>query len=166
MNWRCGKNKATLRFECADTYISLLEKLTALLGRQPELPDWIYDGVTLGIQGGTEVCQKKLDTMRNAGVKVNGIWAQDWSGIRMTSFGKRVMWNWKWNSENYHNWIHVSSSGTKRAYSSLPISTRMLPAIKTSAKKRQSAAIWQKMPPAANYLVEFGGVLRRRCRSH
>ncbi|MFP1528910.1 hypothetical protein ACLB1R_27845 [Escherichia coli] len=39
--------------------------------------------------------------MRNAGVKVNGIWAQDWSGIRMTSFGKRVMWNWKWNSENY-----------------------------------------------------------------
>lgn len=39
--------------------------------------------------------------MRNAGVKVNGIWAQDWSGIRMTSFGKRVMWNWKWNSDNY-----------------------------------------------------------------
>ncbi|MGC9826612.1 alpha-glucosidase, partial [Escherichia coli] len=56
------EDKATLRFECADTYISLLEKLTALLGRQPELPDWIYDGVTLGIQGGTEVCQKKLDT--------------------------------------------------------------------------------------------------------
>lgn len=38
------EDKATLRFECADTYISLLEKLTALLGRQPELPDWIYDG--------------------------------------------------------------------------------------------------------------------------
>lgn len=32
------EDKATLRFECADTYISLLEKLTALLGRQPELP--------------------------------------------------------------------------------------------------------------------------------
>ncbi len=95
------EDKTTLRFECADTYIALLEKLTALLGRQPELPDWVYDGVTLGIQGGTEVCQQKLDTMRNAGVKVNGIWAQDWSGIRMTSFGKRVMWNWKWNSDNY-----------------------------------------------------------------
>ena len=58
----------------------------------------MYDGVTLGIQGGTEVCQQKLDAMREGGVKVNGIWAQDWSGIRMTSFGKRVMWNWKWNS--------------------------------------------------------------------
>jgi len=95
------EDNATLRFECAPTYIDLLEKLTGLLGRQPELPDWVYDGVTLGIQGGTEVCQKKLDAMRNGGVKVNGIWAQDWSGIRMTSFGKRVMWNWKWSSELY-----------------------------------------------------------------
>lgn len=88
------EDHATLRFKCADTYI-------ALLGRQPELPDWVYDGVTLGIQGGTEVCQQKLDTMRNGGVKVNGIWAQDWSGIRMTSFGKRVMWNWRWNQTLY-----------------------------------------------------------------
>lgn len=95
------EDNATLRFECAETYVDLLEKLTALLGRQPELPDWVYDGVTLGIQGGTDVCQQKLDVMRNGGVKVNGIWAQDWSGIRMTSFGKRVMWNWKWNSELY-----------------------------------------------------------------
>jgi alpha-glucosidase len=95
------ENQAVLRFECAESYISLLEKLTALLGRQPELPDWVYDGVILGVQGGTEVCQQKLDVMRDAGVKVNGIWAQDWSGIRMTSFGKRVMWNWRWNSDLY-----------------------------------------------------------------
>lgn len=95
------EDNATLRFECAPTYIELLEKLTALLGRQPELPDWVYDGVILGVQGGTELCQQKLDKMRKGGVKVNGIWAQDWSGIRMTSFGKRVMWNWKWDRDLY-----------------------------------------------------------------
>lgn len=95
------QDQAVLRFECADNYIQLLEKLTGLLGRQPEMPDWIYDGVTLGVQGGTEVCQQKLDVMRKGGVKVNGIWAQDWSGIRMTSFGKRVMWNWRWNGDLY-----------------------------------------------------------------
>ena len=44
MNWRCGKTKQRCVLRYADTYISLLEKLTALLGRQPELPDWIYDG--------------------------------------------------------------------------------------------------------------------------
>lgn len=95
------ENNATLRFECAETYVALLEKLTALLGRQPELPDWVYDGITLGIQGGADVCQQKLDAMRKGGVRVNGIWAQDWSGTRMTSFGKRVMWNWKGSDELY-----------------------------------------------------------------
>ncbi|WP_145482920.1 alpha-glucosidase [Yersinia aldovae] len=95
------QDSAVLRFECADSYIRLLEKLTALLGRQPELPDWVYDGVILGIQGGTEVCQKKLDVMREHGVKVSGIWAQDWEGRRITSFGKRLMWNWRWDSELY-----------------------------------------------------------------
>ena len=44
------EDNATLRFECAETYVDLLEKLTGLLGRQPELPDWVYDGVTLGIR--------------------------------------------------------------------------------------------------------------------
>ncbi|WP_049632940.1 alpha-glucosidase [Yersinia aldovae] len=95
------QDSAVLRFECADSYIRLLEKLTALLGRQPELPDWVYDGVILGVQGGTEVCQKKLDVMREHGVKVSGIWAQDWEGRRITSFGKRLMWNWRWDSELY-----------------------------------------------------------------
>ncbi|MGC6231350.1 alpha-glucosidase [Hafnia paralvei] len=95
------QDEAVLHFDCADSYITLLEKLTALLGRQPELPDWVYDGVILGIQGGTEVCQKKLDVMREHGVKVSGIWAQDWEGRRVTSFGKRLMWNWRWDSELY-----------------------------------------------------------------
>ncbi|WP_145508283.1 alpha-glucosidase [Yersinia alsatica] len=95
------QDSAVLRFECADSYIGLLEKLTALLGRQPELPDWVYDGVILGIQGGTDVCQQKLDVMREHGVKVSGIWAQDWEGRRITSFGKRLMWNWRWDSELY-----------------------------------------------------------------
>lgn len=97
------QDQAVLRFDCASNYISLLEKLTGLLGRQPELPDWVYDGVILGIQGGTEACQKKLDIMREHGVKISGIWAQDWEGRRITSFGKRLMWNWRWDSELYPN---------------------------------------------------------------
>lgn len=95
------QDQAVLRFDCANSYIGLLERLTALLGRQPELPDWVYDGVILGIQGGTEACQQKLDLMREHGVKVSGIWAQDWEGRRITSFGKRLMWNWRWDSELY-----------------------------------------------------------------
>lgn len=70
-------------------------------GRQGELPDWCYDGIILGIQGGTEVCDAKLRTAKEAGVPVAGIWAQDWEGIRITSFGQRLRWNWLWDTERY-----------------------------------------------------------------
>lgn len=150
------EDKATLRFECADTYISLLEKLTALLGRQPELPDWIYDGVTLGIQGGTEVCQKKLDTMRNAGVKVNGIWAQDWSGIRITSFGKRVMWNWKWNSENYPQLDSRIKQWYQEGVQFLAYINPYVASDKDLCEEAAQHGYLAKDASGGDYLVEFG----------
>ena len=38
---------------------------------------------------------------RAAGVPVAGVWCQDWCGIRMTSFGKRLRWDWRWDRELY-----------------------------------------------------------------
>ncbi|MFD0871406.1 MULTISPECIES: alpha-glucosidase [Paenibacillus] len=90
-----------LVLEAADTYVELLGKLTAYLGRQPELPDWVYDGVWIGVQGGTEVVLDKLNRALAMGLQVSGVWAQDWQGVRHTSFGKRLMWNWIWNRELY-----------------------------------------------------------------
>lgn len=90
-----------LIFETADTFTGLCEKLTSLLGRQPELPEWVYSGVILGIQNGTETCLQKLQKALDSGVKVSGIWAQDWEGQRITSFGKRLRWNWMWDEKLY-----------------------------------------------------------------
>jgi alpha-glucosidase len=90
-----------LVFGTAGSYPGLCSSLTSLLGRQPELPDWVYAGVILGVQGGTEVCLDKLENARRHGVSVAGIWAQDWEGRRVTSFGKRLMWNWQWDAKLY-----------------------------------------------------------------
>ncbi|MGN7938723.1 alpha-glucosidase [Virgibacillus sp. 6R] len=88
-------------FETAETYVKLVEKISNLFGKQPELPEWVYDGVILGIQGGTEIVERKLEKALAAGMKVSGVWCQDWQGKRITSFGKRLMWNWKWNEQEY-----------------------------------------------------------------
>lgn len=84
-----------------DSFLEVLEDITDLLGRQAELPEWIYDGVILGIQGGTDTCLNKVKKAKELGVPVAGIWAQDWEGKRITPFGKRLMWNWQWNEEMY-----------------------------------------------------------------
>jgi len=80
---------------------AVLEDQSGYFGRQTALPDWCYDGVILGIQGGTDVCRARLDRARSMGLPVAGIWAQDWEGINMTSFGQRLRWDWVWNRERY-----------------------------------------------------------------
>lgn len=85
----------------ADDFELLMTNLTELLGRQPVLPDWAYDGAILGIQGGTEVVKEKLAKAEKHNMKVAGVWCQDWEGARITLMGKQLMWNWEWDKEWY-----------------------------------------------------------------
>ena len=92
---------AALTLGAARTMRDTVAAVSAHYGRQGELPDWVYDGLILGVQGGTSTCLEKLATARAAGIPVAGIWAQDWEGINMTSFGQRLRWNWVWDRERY-----------------------------------------------------------------
>lgn len=94
---------ASIRIESADTYIGVLEKLTGFLGRQEELPEWIYNGMMLGLQGGTERTLELLDRTLDHGIKVSSVWCQDWCGRRDTSFGQRLQWDWKFHEGMYPN---------------------------------------------------------------
>ncbi|WP_375748613.1 alpha-glucosidase [Vibrio sp. HN007] len=88
-------------FDAEESFPALVKNITDLFGRQPELPDWVLDGVILGIQGGTEIMLDKVANAKAAGVEVAGAWCQDWQGIKMTSFGKRLQWDWHWNEDLY-----------------------------------------------------------------
>ncbi len=92
---------AQIVFGFGDTFAAILGTLTHRLGRQPVLPDWAFDGVWLGIQGGSETVRQKLNRAVEKGVLVGAVWAQDWEGKRITSFGKQLMWNWKWDQALY-----------------------------------------------------------------
>jgi len=76
--------------------------LSGLLGRQPELPEWAYDGMWLAAQGGTDTVAGKVKDARDAGVKLAAVWSQDWQGIRVTPYGTQLMWNWDYDRELYH----------------------------------------------------------------
>jgi len=86
-----------------NTAVELLEDLTAYLGRQPELPEWVYNGVWLGLQGGTEKVLSKLENAQKHGLKVGALWVQDWEGKRITDFGYRLFYNWKYKDDMYPN---------------------------------------------------------------
>ncbi len=92
---------ASLRIERATDHRDLSRRVSALFGKQPELPDWIHSGVLLGVQGGTDAVLKKLAFAEQNGVPVSAVWSQDWQGKRVTSLGKRLFWNWAWNEAEY-----------------------------------------------------------------
>jgi len=75
--------------------------LSSLVGRQPALPSWTWDGAWLGVQGGSAELDRKLSAAKSAGAKVGAIWAQDWCGKRETSFGRQLMWNWQADRVSY-----------------------------------------------------------------
>jgi alpha-glucosidase len=85
----------------ADDFVSLVERISQRFGRQPALPGWVMDGAILGLKNGREHAQQIVAHSRAAGLKVSGLWCEDWVGIRQTSFGKRLFWDWRWNDARY-----------------------------------------------------------------
>ena len=59
---QCWEIPEYLLFDAEESFPALLENLTGFFGRQPELPEWIYDGIMLGIQGGTQTVWDKLES--------------------------------------------------------------------------------------------------------
>jgi alpha-glucosidase len=82
------------------TFIGLVGDLSLRFGRQPALPDWVYNGAIIGLKDG-ENSFTRLDAIIAAGVKVSGLWCEDWVGLRHTSFGARLFWDWQANDERY-----------------------------------------------------------------
>ena len=83
--------------------LDLVNDITAFTKRVPKLPDFVLDGIILGVQGGLDKVLGYLNQALEAGVKVSGLWCQDWAGIKYTTFGKRLFWDWKLNKELYPN---------------------------------------------------------------
>ncbi len=71
------------------------------LGMFPKLSESVYDGMILGIQSGTKICDEKVQKLLSKGAKINGIWAQDWCGEIVTDFGKQVFWNYSHDENLY-----------------------------------------------------------------
>jgi alpha-glucosidase len=78
----------------------LVSRLSSRFGRQPALPGWACGGAIVGLKDGLNSFTR-LDRMMDAGVAVSGLWCEDWAGIRETSFGRRLFWDWQWNPARY-----------------------------------------------------------------
>ena len=97
-------NRMTGRILYGETPVDLLEAYTEYTGRMRKLPDWMHNGVILGIMGGTEKVRERVARTRDAGVPIAGLWLQDWVGTHQTSAGTQLWWNWFFDKSYYPGW--------------------------------------------------------------
>jgi alpha-glucosidase len=91
---------ASIEIWDAESFVDLVSILSLRFGRQPPLPAWVMRGAIIGLKDGEQSYQR-LENVIAAGTAVSGLWCEDWVGIRQTSFGKRLFWDWKWNAKRY-----------------------------------------------------------------
>ncbi|ANY18609.1 Alpha-xylosidase [Tsuneonella dongtanensis] len=84
------------RFElfAAEGPKALVGQLAGRFGRQPPLPDWAIGGAIVGLKSGASSFDR-LERFVEAGAAISGLWCEDWAGIRETSFGRRLFWDWQ-----------------------------------------------------------------------
>lgn len=83
-----------------DSLRDVVALIASQMGQQPPLPDWAIGGAIVGLKDGANSFAR-LEKIIEAGAAVSGLWCEDWIGIRQTSFGRRLFWDWKWNAERY-----------------------------------------------------------------
>ena len=78
----------------------LTRQLGARFGPRHALSEWALGGAIVGLKQG-EASFDRLEALIDAGAQVSGLWCEDWVGIRETSFGRRLFWDWQWNAARY-----------------------------------------------------------------
>lgn len=66
----------------------------------PQLADWSIGGAIVGLKDG-DTSFARLERIIAAGAAISGLWCEDWCGIRQTSFGRRLFWDWQWQPARY-----------------------------------------------------------------
>lgn len=147
---------AWIRIEAADTFTELLTKETAFFGRQPELPEWVYNGLIIGAQGGNERSFGILDKSIEKGIRVSGLWCQDWCGKRVTSFGKRLQWDWHFHEEMYPNLPEKIAELHEKGIRFLGYVNPYLVADGKLFEEGKKKDVFAKKSDGSIYLVDFG----------
>lgn len=147
---------SSIRIEAAENFVELLEKESAFFGRQPELPDWIYNGLIIGVQGGNERSFGLLEKTLEHGIRVSGIWCQDWCGKRVTSFGKRLQWDWQYHKEMYPGLPEQIKKLHERGIKFLGYINPYLVNDGDLYRRGKEAGVFATRADGSDYLVDFG----------
>ncbi|GMH84436.1 hypothetical protein TL16_g09922 [Triparma laevis f. inornata] len=97
-------------FYYATSPMAFTEMLTEYTGRMSALPAWTQEGAIIGLEGGSDVVEEKMDALMAADIPIKGLWLQDWAGLHHSYDGDRLQWNWRLSNDQYPRWSTMKST--------------------------------------------------------
>lgn len=96
------------------TPLESLEQLTSYSGRMIPIPEWTQKGIILRVYGGEDKVLEAVNKAEQVGLKVAGVWIEDWVGHRSTLIAERLWWNWEPAKNLYPNWPELVAQLNQR----------------------------------------------------
>lgn len=132
---------------------------------RPALAPWATRGAIVGLQGGTAEVRRELRTLQRAGARISGVWLQDWTGQRITSFGSRLWWTWQRDRDRYPRWSRLVADLDEQG---IRVTTYVNPFLVDAAPKGDDSIrnLWAEArdagylvqdPAGGPYLLDQGG---------
>ena len=134
----------------------LVGALSARFGRQPLLPEWATGGAILGLKSGASSFDR-LEGFLAADAAISGLWCEDWAGIRETSFGRRLFWNWQASDTRYPHLRERIADLTARGIRFLAYANPYLAVDAALYQEAEQAGhLCLRQDSDTTYLVDFG----------
>ena len=147
---------AALELHAAPDFAGLVSALSDRFGRTPGLPAWTDTGAIIGLKDGARSFER-LDRIIDAGVQVAGLWCEDWAGVRRTSFGTRLFWNWEWDPARYPDLPRRIAELGDRGIRFLAYANPYLNIEGALFAEAEGLGLFIRDPAGGTYRVDFGG---------
>ncbi len=144
-----------LEIVTAADFPALVTAASDRFGRQPPLPDWIIEGAVIGLKEGVRSFER-LEKYIDAGAKVSALWCEDWAGVRQTSFGTRLFWDWHWNADRYPGLPGRIAALAARGIRFMGYASPYLCDDGTLFPEAEALGLFAKNPDGSTYHVDFG----------
>ena len=92
---RIWGHSVNVRIHHRDNLLKLTSSIAEVNGYTAPIPNWLNQGIIVGLQGGTAEVKRKYLSLKSYGTKIKALWLQDWVGKRQSMGYSRLWWNWE-----------------------------------------------------------------------
>ncbi|MCL2083277.1 MAG: hypothetical protein FWH04_08615 [Oscillospiraceae bacterium] len=139
--------------------LECVSKITKLTGRQPVLPQWVFDGACIEGVGGSRKLAESLEKALMSGAKISSVYIPDWTGGLETPGGRRPFFDWIWNADLYPKLDKLIQQLAQKGIRTIAYVNPHLSIEGRLFAEASAGGFLVQKPQGGNYISDMGGFM-------